>query len=205
MWCVAVVWILSIAAAPSLAASAVTKSDEVTVYRNAARTFQFSFDRNAMRVGALITKRAQKSHVRDVFEGEVLGGATTNCSDTQYKCINTGVGIMAVPRDGVSADTSYTHLGGNFRVTKCVKVIDGKCSVVIIRSECLRSAEKLDCVSQSTSNPSALIRKVVHFIFNEDVGVSAFVEGDRALDTAQRGGLLDGSVYLKGDKGLLFE
>jgi hypothetical protein len=187
----------------SLFATACLSSEkaDVMVYVNAARTYQFTFRDNVMRAGKLLPER-RKSARKDILENEFIGRSTSKCSDNLYKCTNTGIGMLAIPRAGLTIGVPYTHRGAKFQPLKCLALVDDTCAVVLVRSECLRNVA-LECLSEATSSSGALTKKILYFIFHEELGVSAFVEGEGTFEQLQRHEVLEGPMYLRGNRGLL--
>lgn len=102
------------------------------------------------------------------------------CSDQVFRCTRIGTNVFAVPKDGISSE-AYSASGMRFRVEKCLREAEGRCVVALLSGTCERFSEVSEsgeqlCELRSTDDRSGAesVAYVLYFIFNQDVGVTAF-------------------------------
>jgi hypothetical protein len=138
---------------------------------------------------------------------EVVGHRVTNCSDSQYRCLESWGRTFAVPRVPLRAYQRYQKRGVLFRVEECLRRSARRCQVALISGICghTLSVRETRCLAKplSGSGRNAVYDYVVYFLYNEDFGMTAFGTTDHVETTEARKLAIATQMILMSPTGLL--
>jgi hypothetical protein len=174
-------------------------------YEDNARTFRETFAKNETIGVKILPKRPLPSQSRDVMFGESLTNATHDCSTERFRCVYYWARVFAVPRDRLSPAAVYSTGGASLKVEDCLRGGAAVCQVAVISADCQRIAGKDACEKvvggrDKSDDPGP----IVYFIYNEDVGVTAWGVAKQPASTKEERSAIASQMVLQGKRGLLF-
>jgi hypothetical protein len=145
-----------------------------------------------------------KSQKDDVMSSEVVGERLTDCSDSQYRCVNSWTRTYAIPRKRLSPTSAYVKDGVTFRVESCLRGDEAVCQVALIGGYCL-AAPDYGCSQGLPEGQSPKWGYVTYFLYNEDFGITAMgVTNGPPAEVSEKMVIASQSI-LQGSRGLLRE
>jgi hypothetical protein len=192
-----------VAIALSGATAIATPKDREILYENSARTAYERFSGDDMTGGELTPKRSLPFQANNALSGEEVGHIVRNCSTTQYRCVSVWLRVFAVPKARLSPAEEYSVAGAVLKVEDCLRGDATICQVALISADCEmmldESCQKVAGGREKSGKPGP----VVYFIYNEDVGVTAYGVADQPVNAKDERLSVASQMILQGQKGLL--
>jgi hypothetical protein len=185
--------------------SAVLARERAISYANAARTWREVFVEKHVTSVAVMPKQPLPAQEENPFFGETRTRPAHDCSTAEVRCTSYWSRVFAVPRGRLSPSASYAAAGATLTVESCLRGDDKVCQVALIRADCQRIAGKDGCEQvvggrEKSDEPGPL----TYFIFNEDVGITAWGVAREPAKTRDDQLRIAYQMVLQGDRGLLF-
>jgi hypothetical protein len=175
-----------------------------SIYENVGRTFRESFVGDAWRAGKIKPRLPLEAQAQNPLWGEATFVALYNCSNSDYKCVYGSFRVFAVPRARLSPKLTYELAGSIFRVESCLRGDAKVCQVALISSDCNEQFGTDGCRSVSGGRKlSKNSGPVLYFIYNEDLGVTAYGSQDQRATGVSEALLAARDMILQGTRGLL--
>jgi len=125
-----------------------------------------------------------------------------NCSDDIHQCLIGLHTVFAVPRAGLTSESTYTAGGAFFRVQECLREQHDRCTRALVSSECRWMAWPDRC-SDAQSETRRMDRgPVAYFIFDENRGVMSWGSNNMVAEGIKAQTEVARKWRLKGSKGL---
>lgn len=163
------------------------EADQTGIRYESAGGYQHFFSFESMVLYASFTAEQLRERIQG--DGEVSLGRSWrmwDCSDAGFSCLRTRQFVFAVPRHGLSRETSYQAEGQRFDVIGCR---DDACRVAEIRATCERS-EGGACVAANGAAEGAYA--MTYFTFDSAIGVTAIEFGPDARGQPEQMSMLVG-------------
>jgi hypothetical protein len=195
--------IVSVAGAQSIRASEVGDGKKIQ-YMNVGRTFGVTIQESQWIEEPIVPLQPTLTQRAYVAQFEGLITVLSDCTDQLLVCVRTEFDTYAVPRSGLRAGNVYAKDGIRFRVEKCLRGDSERCQVALISSTCGTSGNADICPLPSDSSAvRPRVRHAVYFVFNEDVGISAFGTASRPVRGLRRQLEVVAQLVLVSSRGLL--
>jgi len=167
------------------------------VYKNAKTMSELVLDDGYVIAGPVI----RRSDSKNIFAGERLGTAATDCSNSTYRCIEFVPYVFAVPRKMPGDHDQYRVRGTIFSISSCLRQHAGRCDAALIEANCVaRDIKHGICLPSATNNtpdgPKA------YFIYDAALGVVSLGFADTSIAQSEQLGLAK-NYLLKGRCGML--
>jgi hypothetical protein len=139
---------------------------------------------------------------------EILGSPLHDCSEPAHRCLSTGHMVFAVPTTVAMAQgITYAAAGVQFRVLECQLETREGCKAALILGDCQVLVDTELCRPAESDADREFGGVLTFFIYNTDVGVTAFGTvgrfPDRAEDLPTVGAAAAGQFVLHSPLGLL--
>ena len=180
------------------------KSTAIT-YENGPHTSRETYSDGRVLFEGIMPKRLLPSQAGNPFVAETHDQTTFDCSTAEFRCLKAFPRVFAVPRERISPTAKYSTEGALFSVEDCLRGDASNCQVALISSECQRLSGANGCETvrggrRKSDNPGPII----YFIFNEDVGVTAWGGVMQPAKTQEQRRAIASQMLLQGERGLLF-
>ncbi len=185
--------------------SAATPKDRVILYEDSARTGYEKFSDTSMEGAVVRPKRPLSAQSVDTLFGEQVGHIVRNCSTAQYRCISVWSRIFAVPRNRLAPAETYSVAGASLKVEDCLRGDASVCQVAVISADCQQMSGEVCEEVKGGRGESSKPGPILYFIYNEDVGVTAYGVTDKPAKTKNQRLDVASQMILQGQKGLLAE
>ena len=186
-------------------------SSQTIYYNNAARTVfeRFVSDPTTNGLGwweggNIVPLHRITAEEKDRFFDEFTSAELRDCSDAKHRCAYGVYKVFAVPRGGLEPLSTYTAGGAVFRIEKCLRGDQKRCQVALISSDCQSQIQPDRCVEAPGGRASSSAPgRIGYFIFNEDIGITAYGSAKEPAPTAEARLAAALDMVLRGDKGPL--
>lgn len=172
-------------------------------YEDAERMTFFDFHGSSVISDFIKPRGASNADQKDIEE--VLGFVAMDCSNAEFRCIDGGSFVLAVPTGPLRPNASFMLLGAKISVVECLRGSGRACQVALIETDCQNRPTLTSCGTFPGGRAKApRMGDCIYFIYNEDYGITSFgpsyVKGQASIDYAQKTAR---RFILRGDRGLL--
>lgn len=187
-----------------------TLGSDIVYYSDKPRTFFERFVRDSEEAGIVwwqggnIEGRRNKGKQQDALFDEFTSAPLHDCSDRKYLCVYGTYRVFAVPREGLTAQSTYSAGGAFLRVEKCLRGSAVRCLQALISSDCRQQVEPDRCVERPSAVDSGSERgRIGYFIFDQNIGVTAYGSVTEPATTLETQMGVARELLLRSKKGLL--
>ena len=180
-------------------------ADAVISYEDVTRTGYERFSSSFANVGETAPKRKLPFQSVNPLFGEEVGRVLHDCSTAQFLCVYYWARVFAVPKGRLSPNTTYSVAGASLTVEDCLRGDTDICQVALISSDCQERSGLDSCVPATGGREkSRQPGPITYFIFNEDIGVTAWGVTKQVAKSKDERLAIAGQMILQGERGLLF-
>lgn len=173
-------------------------------YFNASRTYYGKFNDNFWMMGPVYPGRPLPEQKKHIFRFEPVSVGLHDCSNKYFRCLSGLDGVFAVPRRRIKPNSKYSVAGSDFKIEKCIQGNKNICQVALISSRHVEISDNNHVTNGAPPNgDNEGGGLAIYFIYNEDVGVTAFGEVNRDLPSVAAKLAAASEFVLSGDVGLL--
>jgi hypothetical protein len=177
------------------------------IYLNPSRTEYAKFNDKYWMVGPKYTPKPLPNSQAGTNSFEPTMVSLHDCSDSKLHCLSGLGSVFAIPKAKLKTDSQYIADGSALKVEKCFRGNAEICQVALISSSCKRDSAGA-CVIHNKHNDghaqgTAHNGPTLYFIYNEEVGITAYGESSRPLNNLDLKLRTASQFILNGSRGIL--
>lgn len=162
-------------------------ADKRSTYMNVWHTYQMIREGPHWTMHRLSASSVLGDDVDGDSGWEILTSSAVDCSDDRVTCVTSDFYVFAVPKSGLDQQP-FEARGVRFRVEKCIRDSSTRCSVALLSGTCDQFSEvseddEVHCLAAQPKlgERSMDVAYVLYFVYNQNVGVTAFGIAPRPL------------------------